>query len=1120
MGYSCPGVPKLTDNNGKRRRNRSPRAILRWLGRFLWWSLVTVAVTVLLVAIVALFAYWNRVRLVNDALALLAAPYQVTVEEIHIRELGLARIEGLTLSPKESVEGDPTLRVPEVEITYDFATLRNTRQLKTLTLKKPEILVDERLYPKAENPRPPSEKFDLSSLAYFTDSVIVEDGSVHVKLEAFPEVTGKWEFNSKDLSFAEDGMLERPFSATLEDVHIGGAESGNSIEKAEISVSTNRDLTRFDISRFSITRPKLTITPDWLESMGGEKTETEPDSAPPTPLPDLHFGLVEVVDADLSLRSFNQVPDVPSIPDLGFLTDLHWEDISFENSRWSSAAPLDWTAREVTLGRGETQFLSANQIEVHLQSLTQLIHDFELENVIVDTPEVILSDASMTTFHAPPEEASAKADSAATETPGKPFTVVKASVKNGRFLMQDFTAGGNPTPRIQAAVEGTLEDLHLGGGQGFDSDGDQAVLLRQFKLWTPGSKGAVPILGFDEAELTVNWSDFDFDNTVERLSIRHPEIHFTDESLGDWLNPEPSDTSAPGPVNRPVYKVRDLSVTDGSLLADSKFSNARVPKIVSKFQASTREDPDDPFSYLFTLTDVAVRNHAVEFEAPDAPADPTLFPDTPPSPGNPIAESDVITVREIGLTATAEQLQRTRRIGSITLNGAVLKVGDGLKSIVDSNSGSEGEETPTLEQEGEDLPTWTIDKVQVTQSQVRFEALVPQVEGLEFGIETTLEDVPLSLDGLLAQDQLQKVELAGIEIKDPYNSFITVAFLPTIFVEFSLAGLARQEVEKIDLINPSLYVGQGLFWWIDYQRKFREQNEGASVGLDSESETDNSPDWVIKTINATAGKIVIAPTGVPIGMVPFPFNATTNMEDGRIELKLNIPDEEYVYRFPDYKVNLYGLTGDIQFNVPVEQVNNNLVQTFSLDKAVWKDYEAENLYLSVTFDADGVYGQFGGEAYGGYAEGQFNVYLNDKGKWDAWIAGTNMDTGGITQVIAPENFKMEGDVSLKLISEGRGKELGETTGEFQTVTPGWFDVTKLDAILDNLPEEWSNLQRALTELGLIALKRFDYDKGAGSLYLHGQEGDLELRFTGPYGVRELNLFLHDQRNNTELTKSQ
>ncbi len=224
------------------------------------------------------------------------------------------------------------------------------------------------------------------------------------------------------------------------------------------------------------------------------------------------------------------------------------------------------------------------------------------------------------------------------------------------------------------------------------------------------------------------------------------------------------------------------------------------------------------------------------------------------------------------------------------------------------------------------------------------------------------------------------------------------------------------------------------------------------------------------------------------------------MSEGSIELKLNIPDEDHVYRFPQYKVEIAGLVGDVQFNVPVKDVSNNLVQTFTLKRAKWKDYEARDLYLTVTFDENGVYGKFGGSAYEGYTEGQFNFYLKDEGKWDAWVAGTGLDTGPITSVIAPETFLMDGKVSLKLVSEGRRKAVGKTTGEFRTTTPGWFDVTKLDAMLEKLPPEWNSLQRSLTELSLIALKRFDYDSGSGSLSFLNREGTFDLRFEGDYGT--------------------
>ncbi|MEM7698977.1 MAG: hypothetical protein AAF236_11280, partial [Verrucomicrobiota bacterium] len=144
--------------------------------------------------------------------------------------------------------------------------------------------------------------------------------------------------------------------------------------------------------------------------------------------------------------------------------------------------------------------------------------------------------------------------------------------------------------------------------------------------------------------------------------------------------------------------------------------------------------------------------------------------------------------------------------------------------------------------------------------------------------------------------------------------------------------------------------------------------------------------------------------------------------------------------------------------------------------------------------------------------GQFNFYLEEESRWDAWISGTNLDTGPLTAQIVPEHFYMEGRLSLNLISEGVGLKLGKTTGEFLTETPGHFDITRLDETIERLPAGWNQLKTSLAELGLSTLKRFDYEQGAGSLSLDNREGDFLMRFVGPYGSREVNIFLHDERN--------
>ena len=1119
-------MPKPTHSLGERWFLRTPRRIFRWLLRFLGWSLVAVVVAVVLVAIFAVVLYANRERVVNEALARLVEPFEVSVGALHVREIGKVKVEHLHLSPRGTDSIAPMVQIPELNLTYDFDRLRRHGEVKTVELDNPEILLTKEFLealPKsdAEGEADP-ELIDLSAFSYFKESLEVRDGIMTIRFPGIPKISTGWSVSASPFEFDESGAPEKPITIALKNLNVGEGEKKGQIESAKAEVLIYRDISRIDIPFLDLSGIEAEITPSWFADNASEKTDTrlQPEESPESAsLPEMHLRKIRIGQSEFRATGFDGSNGGLSFPDLSFETQVEFLDVNYTDGRWKSPEPLQVEFSEVAIGRPTSQLASVDTISVKLESPGKLIHDRTVSEISIEGVDVLISDNSLARFRVEKPEVA----EAPSETSDSPVWVLESlRVEDGTFLMQNATFGGEPAPRVETSLSGNFTDIQIGGDDGFASSGMQQLTLGHTTVRGPDVQvGNDPLVSFESGELGFRWSDFNFDSRIDSLTLREPKITFTDEALGAWMNPKEKEIV--GPVNRPVYKVTNLDIVDGRFEADSQFAEGRVPKVYSDFTIRTNhEEGAPPFSYEIELENFELRNHPIliEFEGPPAPRDPTLFPDQPVNEfgPSPVAEEEVMSIKSIEITATADQLQRTRRIETVIIDGAEMKIGDGLKAIVDKSKTEEEPSRQTPEEPRQiavnEFPTWTLEEVQITRSRVFFEALVPQVEGLEFDIETVLTDVPLSPDELLAQDKMQKIELAGIEIKDPYDSFITVATLPTIFVEFSLAGLASQEVEKIDLIGPSLHVGQGLFWWIDYQRNFREQNEGASIGFEEDALFDEaaaSPDWVIKTINATAGKIVIAPTGIPIGIVPFPFNATTSMTAGKTELKLSIPDEDYVYRFPDYKVDLYGLTGDVEFNVPVEDVNNNLVQTFKLDRLIWKKYEAENLFLTVTFDENGIYGALGGDAYGGYAEGGFNFYLNDDGKWDAWVAGTDMEAMPITSALAPENFQMDGPISLKIISEGRKKALGETKGEFQTSAPGWFDIKKFDVILDKLPEDWTNIKKSLAELGLVAVKRFDYDKGSGSLYLLGRDGELDLRFVGPYGSRELTFHLHDDR---------
>src|SRR5213075_2525263 len=92
-----------------------------------------------------------------------------------------------------------------------------------------------------------------------------------------------------------------------------------------------------------------------------------------------------------------------------------------------------------------------------------------------------------------------------------------------------------------------------------------------------------------------------------------------------------------------------------------------------------------------------------------------------------------------------------------------------------------------------------------------------------FNIETTLKDIPLSLALSDAAEEMQQQEIADFSITSPLDSFAPVFTMKTLFVRYSIAGLIRREIEEVQVLNPTIYVGEDLFWYFDELSKREEE---------------------------------------------------------------------------------------------------------------------------------------------------------------------------------------------------------------------------------------------------------------------------------------------------------
>jgi hypothetical protein len=207
----------------------------------------------------------------------------------------------------------------------------------------------------------------------------------------------------------------------------------------------------------------------------------------------------------------------------------------------------------------------------------------------------------------------------------------------------------------------------------------------------------------------------------------------------------------------------------------------------------------------------------------------------------------------------------------------------------------------------------------------------------------------------------------------------------------------------------------------------------------------------------------------------------------------------------------------VQFNLPMKEKNNNVVEVFQADRVQWKNLFAENTNLSVTYDRNGIYGSFYAKAYEGDVNGAFNIYMDDAYTWDGWLALTKIRSGPVTKALFPEYFLLDGTVSGKVIATGDSDELYQGDAEFRNDGSGRFEVSALNDVIKDLPKPMrGDLSEQIQRIGLETLRDFDYDSVDGKARFYGREGTGHLRFAGPDGKRtiEIRVFDHQWKGGT------
>ncbi len=905
------------------------------------------------------------------------------------------------------------------------------------------------------------------------------------------------------------------------------------------------------MDKLSLGRSKIKVTQELLRFAGlfRKRDAAEPVKTAAVPVvasplfpwfKGVRVGKVEIAEMEFDATSRNTEMENSPLPvDVAFRLSYTLDKFEWRVGEKISAGPqqLDLTDIVVKPHEGGGQ-ISVPRLLVE-STRTDEAGRFQIENIELRSPRVEWTQSLENALLGGPPRA-----------PPPPSTQRPYDLAHiGSLTIKDasITATVTKLSPIEAALAFDVEMENFGQREGvWESAWTQKLDVRGAKLSYPAGSGEKPKQPFCEMErvsLRLMPNDFRKDSRIEALTITKPVIRARDDTT-PWFafaSSSSEKTTAP-PANDAEALWRKL-----------KFDLLQIDNGELEFSATINQ-PLRASAKLSLTTEVAS-----DGKAPVHRIKITSIQGSLPTR----AVLPIVGAESAEAAFRWPEILETHEFEELALKGGNVDVGDALMGLFDGSLGPDApppappappapppanadeacappptnappDTVPAAVVPGAAAPAaksnrWRSKKLSITGTSVTLQRIAPGLPPIRFDLDYEDTDAPLDITDLAGNIKPQKIELSGLTIPSVHNSLITVAKLETIFIHFTLDGILAQRIDKIEIVSPSLYVGEHLFWYVDYYRKFAAGEvvaglEGPQVtaadkiaAIEAQAAQPGQPPpvasqaWSIDTLQVHSGKIFVAPKGtlLPGFSQPFPFSFTTKLISGEIEGELDIPADTYTLE--QLKLELRGMRGKVQFNLPMKTTSNNLVQTFKLDQIRYKQLHVEEAFLSVTYDAAGIYGKFGGKAYEGYVEGAFNIYLDENYSWDGWLSGTGVKTTEVTRIMCPGYLLLDGKVDATVVAQGNVNELYQGDIKFKNKTPGHFSIEALDGLLKDYSAPGLSLTDQMTRIGLETTRDFAYDTVTGEGRFYGREGKGFLHFKGPLGSRNIDLNVYDHR---------
>ncbi len=401
---------------------------------------------------------------------------------------------------------------------------------------------------------------------------------------------------------------------------------------------------------------------------------------------------------------------------------------------------------------------------------------------------------------------------------------------------------------------------------------------------------------------------------------------------------------------------------------------------------------------------------------------------------------------------------------------------------------------------------WVIGRLEISRATIMLNNVIQDASipiGLGVRHPVILTNLRLGRpDSSPEMSQEHTVQISSVNVTSPFDPLSPVFFFPLTEVTFTYTEIWRHHIRRIDMVHPTMYLGQDLFWLTD---QLKSEKPKPAVGVEAP--------WFVQEFRVDYGRLAVNVFGEPV--VHFPFFIKTKVNDIRLDqlsqvsIKSSVNIVNLTQDYPEYKIHIKNLGGKLLFNWPPSNAHaNNVSNEIHVDEVSWNGIPAKKVYANVTFDPNGIYGRLTGECEKGQLAGNFEFYYTKGFTWNADFFAQKVDCEPIAQKLAGKYCDLTGELDGDIAVQGKATEILKCQGLLALPNPGVLKIKSMETLLKELPPDMLAMKRQALELVIDSFDTYPYDTGKLTLDYSPGGGLSELHLDGPRGSRTFQVALH------------